>query len=206
MNDILYIRIFWILFNKSFQRQITNRFDIIFSKAVMKRARVNYYNILKNAPSVGKHNPKLTDILFTALVAAIYKAGEGKITPAQIGSIMTDGMESVYVFRKSFRKNNHFSKKWQDKRYLQALRSQERQYTDDFVCDFIYGKTLDEYGINYYECALYKLLKQEGCPELAPLICQFDYVMAKHMNAELKRTKTLVTGGDFCDFWYIKLK
>jgi hypothetical protein len=110
------------------------------------------------------------------------------------------------LFRKSFGKNDHFSKSWQDKRYLQALHTQLRKYTADFVCDFVYGKTVDEYGINYYECALYKLLQREGCPELTPQICQFDFVMARHMNAELRRTKTLVTGGDFCDFWYTKLK
>lgn len=27
---------------------------------------------------------------------------------------------------------------------------------------------------------------------------KFDYVMAKYMNAKLKRAKILATGGDFC--------
>jgi hypothetical protein len=49
-------------------------------------------------------------------------------------------------------------------------------------------------------------LQQKGCPELTTLFCKFDFVMAKHMGATLKRTKTLVRGGDFCDFWYTKDK
>lgn len=144
--------------------------------------------------------------MFTALVASIYKAGEVRISPAQMGSIMTDAMESVYLFRKFVKKSDHFCREWQDKRQALSLKSQQREYPDNFVSEFIYGNTYDEYGINYYECALYKILKREECPELASLFCQFDYVMAKYMNAELKRTKTLVTGGDYCDFWYTKRK
>jgi hypothetical protein len=44
------------------------------------------------------------------------------------------------------------------------------------------------------------------CPELTPLFCKFDYFMASHMNATLERTKTLAIGGDYCDFWYTKIK
>ena len=206
MDAILYARIFWLLFHRSFKKQLTIRFNRTFAIAVMRRAKENYYNILRNNPVARKNNPKLIDILFTTLVAAIYKAGEGKISMSQMEKIMTDGMESVYIFQQSFKKDDHFSKKWQDRRYLQAVYSQERIYRDDFVCDFIYGQSSDEYGINYYECAIYNLLNREGCKELTPLMCQFDYVMAKHMNAELKRTKTLVAGGDCCDFWYSRQK
>ena len=35
----------------------------------MKSAKNRYLNMVRNAPSVGKHNPKLIDILFTAFVS-----------------------------------------------------------------------------------------------------------------------------------------
>lgn len=204
MNGKISYKIFWILFHKSFQNEIANIYNYSFAKTTMKRAKIYYNNIFKNTPLIGNHNSKFVDILFAAFVASIYKSSDKKISIADMDSIMTKGVESVYVFRKSVEKEDHFSKQWQDKRHSQALDTQQKKYPDDFVCEFIYGKTSDEYGINYYECALYKLLKREGCPELTPLLCKFDYVMAKHMNATLIRTKTLVTGGDFCDFWYIK--
>lgn len=206
MNDIVFSRIFWLLLSKNFQKEIAAKFNLLSAKEIMKSAKVNYYTILRNFQSFGKHNPKLVDILLTALVAAIYKAGNGRISVAQMDTIMTDSMEASYVFGKSFAKDDHFSKNWQDKRHSQALVSKKREYPSDFVCDFVYGETYDEYGINYYECAIYKLLKQEGCPELTSLFCKFDFVMAKHMGATLKRTKTLVAGGDVCDFWYTKNK
>ncbi len=206
MNQIIKTRVVWQLFNKSFQKQIEMKFDIAFAKKVMKRAENRYLNIVHNAPSVGKHNPKLIDILFTAFVSSIYIAGEGKISSEQMGSLITDGMEQVYLFRKSVEMGDHFCKHWQDKRYKQSLFSQRRVYPADFVSEFIYGKTYNEYGINYSECALYKLLQREDCVELIPHICNFDYLMAKHMKAKLVRTKTLATGGDICDFWYTKLK
>lgn len=204
MNEKIISKVFWILSKKSFQKQIANIYNNSFAKTTMKKAKIYYNNIFQNAPMIGNRNPKLVDILFTAFVTAIYKASDKKISITQMDSIMTKGLESVYVFRKSVEKKNHFSKSWQDKHHSQALFTQQKKYTDDFICEFIYGKTLDEYGINYYECAIYKLLNREGCSELTPLFCKFDYVMAKHMNATLKRTKTLVTGGDCCDFWYTK--
>lgn len=205
MNDTALSKIFWLLLRKCFQKKIAETFNLHVARDIMKSVKVNYYTILRNFRSFGKHNPKLVDILLTALVAAIFKAGDGRISIAQMDSILTDSMESSYIFKKSFEKDDHFSKNWQDKRYSQALESKKRKYPSDFVCDFIYGENYNEYGINYYECAIYKLLRQEGCPELTSLFCKFDYVMAKHMGATLKRTKTLVTGGDFCDFWYTKI-
>ncbi len=204
MNNIIYTRAIWLLFNKSCRRQIAIKFDTYFAKEVMKRAKPNYFKMIRRAPAVGKHNPMLINIMVTAFVASIYKAGEGKIAPEQMGTIMTSSMESVSLFRKFFEMNDYFSKGWQDKRNEQALRSQQREYQADFVSEFIYGKTVDEYGLKNYECGIYKLLKREDCVELAPQMCKFDHVMAKYMNANLKLTKTLATGGDFCDFWYTK--
>ena len=45
---------------------------------------------------------------------------------------------------------------------------------------------------------------RENCAELAPSMCKFDYVMAKHMGAELTRTKTIADGDGLCDFWFKK--
>lgn len=204
MSEMTYARVLWILFNKSYQSEIVNYFDMNFAKAIMKRAKPNFFKMICEAPSIGKNNPLFINILVTALVASIYKAGDGKISPKQMGTIMTDGMESVYMFRKFCGMKDYFSKVWQDKRNLNAQSSQKKEYPADFVSEFVYGKTVDEYGIKYYECGISKLLRREACMELAPQMCKFDYVMAKYMNAELKRTKTLATGGDFCDFWYTK--
>ncbi|MDP4152249.1 MAG: L-2-amino-thiazoline-4-carboxylic acid hydrolase [Bacillota bacterium] len=204
MDFAILSRALWLLFHKSFGSQIENSYDKNFSKEVMRLAKKNYFKIISNPPVIGKHNPMLINILFAAFVASVYKAGNGKISPAKMGVIMSDGVEQVSLFKKFIGINDYFSKSWQDKRHRQTLQTQKREYPDDFVCEFIYGETFDEYGINYYECALFKLLKREGCPELAPQMCKFDYVMAKYMNADFKRTKSLATGGDFCDLRYSK--
>ena len=204
MSKMTYARALWLLLSKSYQGQIAKIFDTNFAKTTMKRAKLKYLKMIREAPSIGKNNPKLVDILVTALVASIYKSCDGKISPKQMGTIMTDGMESVYMFRKFCGREDHFCKKWQDKRNATAQKSQKREYSADFVSEFIYGETVNEYGIRYYECSIFKFLKRESCAELTPLMCEFDYVMAKYMNAELKRTKTLVAGGNFCDFWYSK--
>lgn len=204
MSKKTYAIVLWLLFNKSYKKQIGRLFDTGFAKSVMKHAKPVFFETVCRIPSIGEHNPKLSDIVFSAFIASVYKSGNRKILPKQMDTIMTDGMESIYIFRKFAGMEDHFCKKWQDKRNAQAIFSKKRKYPADFVSEFIYGKTFNEYGIKYYECALYKLLKREGCAELAPLMCKFDYVMAKYMNANLNRTRTLVNGDGLCDFWYTK--
>lgn len=207
MNDKILTRAFWMLLHKGFERQIAAQFTRAFAKTVMRNAKTSYCDIMRRQlPLIGPHNPKLVDILLAALAAAIYQVGNRQISVAQMDSILVNGLESSTLFVRSFQKSNHFCQEWQDKRHAQALLSRQKKYPADFVCDFTYGKTCEEYGITYYECAIYHLLQREGCPELASLFCQFDYVMAKHMNARLDRTQTLVDGGHLCDFWYTKLK
>jgi hypothetical protein len=125
MYDMFFSRIFWLLFSKSFQKEIAARYHLLYAKKIMKCAKVKYFTILREFQSFGKHNPKLVDILLTALVAAIYKAGNGKISVTQMDAIMTISMESSCIFRKSFKKNDHFCKSWQDKRHAQALESKK---------------------------------------------------------------------------------
>jgi hypothetical protein len=98
----------------------------------------------------------------------------------------------------------NFTIRWQDKRNQLALDSQKRRYPADFVSEFVYGPTPDEYGIVYRECGICKLLERESCAELAPYMCKFDYVMAKYMGAKLIRTKTIADGDGLCDFWFRK--
>lgn len=55
MNEIIKTRLVWQLFNKSFKKQVEIKFDKVFANKVMKRAKNKYLNIVRNAPSVGKH-------------------------------------------------------------------------------------------------------------------------------------------------------
>ncbi|WP_443084049.1 L-2-amino-thiazoline-4-carboxylic acid hydrolase, partial [Vallitalea guaymasensis] len=43
----------------------------------------------------------------------------------------------------------------------------------------------------------------ENCTELAPYLCETDYVTASFGKSKLIRKSTLAEGASCCDFWYV---
>jgi len=87
----------------------------------------------------------------------------------------------------------------------QAKWTQQRRYADDWFNEIVEGdgRTFG-WGIDITECGLVKFLHAQGADELAPYLCDLDYVMAEAAGVGLTRTKTLAWGCDSCDFrWTI---
>lgn len=59
-------------------------------------------------------------------------------------------------------------------------------------------------GFNVTSCAYWEYFKRMGAPEVARAYCQGDIYIAEQLapTIEFRRTKTLATGGDCCDFRY----
>lgn len=82
-----------------------------------------------------------------------------------------------------------------------ARRSQARRYPDDWVFEILDGDGESyDFGMDVTECGAVKYLHAHGADELAPYICDLDYVVAEKMGYGLRRTKTLAWGCDRCDF------
>ncbi len=56
--------------------------------------------------------------------------------------------------------------------------------------------------MDYTECGICKLCRDEGVPDLAKYLCKLDYVLADLMGLALTRTTTIAEGGTCCDFRY----
>ena len=207
MEYDLYARGVPLIFNRSFRRLMAVTLDRQSAREMMRKAQRLYKDIVVRSPSIGgRKNPNLLNVLIVAFAAAIYKAASGRLSPEQMGEVFSNAIEQTTAFKlfaKSMGKKN-FTRKWQDKRNASAIESQKKVYPADFVSEFIYGKTVNEYGVKYIECGICKLLQRENCSVLAPQMCQFDYVMAKYMGCELIRTKTIANGDALCDFWFYK--
>lgn len=67
--------------------------------------------------------------------------------------------------------------------------------------EVILGRDAAEYTINYHQCGLCALGKQEGLSHLVPYMCLLDIMSIDWMGGVLHRTKTLAIGGDCCDFY-----
>jgi hypothetical protein len=207
MNYDLYARAIELVFNGSFRRQLAVALGEQIARNVMQKAKRNYSEIVTHSPPIGgRKNPLTMNLLITAYAAAIYKAANGKVSPEKMGEVFSDAIErtvAFWLFTKAMAKKV-FTRQWQDRRNALAIESQTKAYPADFVWEFVYGKSVNEYGINYRECGIYKMFERENCTELASQMCKFDYVTAKYMGCELTRTKTIANGDGLCDFWYTK--
>jgi hypothetical protein len=207
MEYDFYARGIWFIFNRSFNHELMAYLDGKTVADVMHKALFQYKEIIKRSPTIGgMKNPNTMNLLVAAMVASIYKAADGKLSNEQIGKIFSRAVEATTLFKwfGKYTGKMNFTSQWQDKRNAQALESHQRIYPADFVSDFVYGKSSNEYGVIYHECGICKMLKRENCSELGTQMCQFDYVTAKYMGAELIRTKTIANGDEVCNFWFKK--
>lgn len=172
--------------------------------ALKKASKKRYREILARTPSIGslKENPMAMALTWGALVIAVYQSGNGMIAEETLGNMIADMGESPLMSRMN--KKDPFTKAFQDQKAIQAKASQKRENPYDWKSEFIPGDTLEEYGINYTQCGLCRLAQQEGCTNIVPQMCQFDFISADFMGAELTRTKTLAGGDDCCNFRYRK--
>jgi len=60
-------------------------------------------------------------------------------------------------------------------------------------------------ALNFTRCGLADWFRDQGVPEIAPIACEGDFIVAEFLTGlELKRTKTIAGGDDICDFRYVK--
>jgi hypothetical protein len=196
-----------LIFGGSFRRQLAVSLGKHCARGIMRKAQPLYRDIVLRSPSIGgKDNPNAMNVLVAAFVAAIYKAADGRLSPERMGEVFSTAVEQTTAFKlfARFTGKRNFTRQWQDKRNAWAAASRQKPYPADFVSTFVYGETINEYGVTYSECGICKLIERENCADLAPQLCKFDYVTAKYMGCTLTRTKTIAGGDDMCDFWFSK--
>ena len=176
-----------------------------------EKTRIELENLLSRLPYVGGDKGPYTALMLqSAQTIAFYKACTSLNLPErEIGKLVyeiaesyTQSMSSV---KKWFYRKSIFSKKIKNywKEWLNE--SQKHQYPENWVGEFIEGDNKNfEYGINFTECGCLKLMQNEGAEKIAPYTCLCDYARMQMLGIGFKRTKTIATGEDFCDFRFIK--
>jgi len=87
------------------------------------------------------------------------------------------------------------------KMFVGVWERQDEKY--GWACEF---PESDAYiAINVTRCGLVDWYTDQGVPEIAPIGCEGDFIMAEFMTGlELARTKTIADGDDICVFRYVK--
>jgi hypothetical protein len=88
---------------------------------------------------------------------------------------------------------------------IRADESKSKKYPGDWVSDFIEGDgEIFTFGVDYYDCGVYKFYKSQAAEHFMPLVCIADYARAQAYGYGLTRTQSIGNGADICDFRYLK--
>ena len=174
-----------------------------YTKDELTRISKEYKEIMIRAKDIGSSNNLIVSYLLAAYFIAMNRMTTK--TPEENYEILKSGLSKSKLLKlglgdsKSYlaEKKMEFRRNW-------AKESKNKKYENDWVEDFIEKDDKYEFGIDYLECGVCKLCKDENCFELAKYMCKLDFMLAELIGLKLTRTKTLAEGFDKCDFRYSK--
>jgi len=109
------------------------------------------------------------------------------------------------MLKKNFQKQKAFDIKMQKKKIEKNKIANSASDSEfNWNTELILGRDENEYTVIYHKCGLCALGKQEHHEELIPHMCKMDYETIAMMGGVLKRTGTLASGADCCDFYICK--
>lgn len=189
---------------------LVSRFGEEAAAEIGGETRREYEALIPKIPYVGGKEPFTRYIISTAQYAALYKVLQSRgLSLEEMGQLIydtTDRVLSAYPgFIMRFITGSIFSKRFVRRVRERAEESQRREYPGDYVFSFVEGDGVEfDYGVDYTECGVCKLLEAEGALELAPYICKTDILSSDKLGWGLKRTMTIAEGYPICDFRFKK--
>lgn len=175
----------------------------ITDKKVRQKIHSEYKAIILRASDIGSDNKLLSSYGLAAYFIGMVR-NTGLSNEENI-RILEQGMRKSRLLKAFMGDSKHyFSEKNMESRRKWSKQTHERKYKNDWVVDVL-EKTDDyEFGLDYTECGVCKLCRDEKCPELAKYLCSLDFMLVEIIGIKLKRTMTLADGCEKCDFRFIK--
>ncbi len=176
----------------------------IADKNVRKDIKKCYKEIVLRAKDIGgSKNNLLSSYLLAAYFIAMNRVD--KLTLEENIDIMEQGMRKSKII-KTFMGNSdgYFSEKKMAFRREWSTKTHERKFENNWVVDVVEKSDDFEFGLDYTECGVCKLCRDENCFEYAKYLCRLDYMLVEIMGLGLRRTMTLADGDDKCDFRFLK--
>lgn len=197
----------WMLFRRSFQRNLTDMLGIDERTAadMTKRAKAKYREIIKGLPTFEKGDRFVVNIVNCAMFASfclqMKKQPLEQIADYYRESMTTGAMK--WTMRRSGRRK--FTK--QDIASMKktaALKAADRNRYS-WNMDFLPYADGSGYEARFFRCGICTLMGELGLSAYIPAMCRLDYTMsALGGTDEFVREYTLASGGPYCDCGYKK--
>lgn len=199
-----YKGIYWALFAPMMKKSIARCFGKDLADQAIRKGKAEYRGLLSRADDLGPGNPMAMNAYFAYVFAAAWLGSGRRITPEEMGQVMTDVLESP-LMRRVFGMTdlNRRPKKWeQDMRRYQAwYEAHGGEYPVNWVVNF--DENRHKEGSFYYftRCPICEFCQREGISQLMPALCATDEVMFRLQHGKLHREHTLANGEGMCDYW-----
>ena len=201
-----YVGIYWKLFAPMIRKSIARRYDAELAERSIRQGKIEYKGLLARADELGPGNPMAMNAYFAYVFAAAWLGGGKRLSPEQMGEVMTDVLTSP-LLRTVFGMTdlNRTPKKWYRdmKKYEAWYEKHSADHPVNWVVNF--DESRHSEGSYYYftRCPICEFCEREGIGELMPALCATDEVMFRLQHGRLHREHTIANGDGVCDYWVV---
>ena len=196
----------WVLFARSFQKQLTATlgYSKNEAKAIARKAKPKYKEILRDVPAFEKGDRFQMNLVNAALLAAFVlclpeRPSVDRLTDYYARSMMTKPMK--WFYRKSGKKK-FSAADLAGMKATAAFRAGDRN-PYSWNMDLMEYPDGSGYEARFTQCGICVLMKKLGLFDLTPALCHLDYTMSEAGGAsDFVREYTLASGGPYCDCGY----
>ena len=198
----------WLLFEKSFERNLTAVFAMTKAdaKSTMAKAKEKHKEIIGNLPAFEKGDRFQMNIVGCAMLAAVVLSMPERpdvetLTAYYRRSMMTAPMK--WFCRRSGKRK--FTPKDMDgMKKTAAFRAADRN-PYSWNMDYLPYPDGSGYEARFTVCGICTLMRELGLFDLVPAMCALDYAMSEAGGAShFVRECTLADGDEYCDCGYKK--
>lgn len=198
----------WVLFAKSFRKQLTVvlGYDVAMSKIITKKAKLKYKGIIQSLPEFEKGDRFKMNIVNCAMIGAFIlsmskRPDVERLTEYYAKSMMTKPMK--WFCHKSGKAK--YTKKDIAKMEATAKLKAADRNPYSWNMDFYEYPDGSGYEGRFTKCGICVLMKRLGLYDLIPALCHLDYTMSEAGGVtNFVREYTLAFGGSYCDCGYKK--
>lgn len=200
----------WVLFGKSFERNLITGFGLDRDKAKMTaaKAKPRYKEIIAGLPEFEKADRFKMNIVNCALLSAFVlsmpeRPDVKRLTVYYASSMMTPAMK---WFCRQSGKSKFSDKDISSMKAAEKLRAADRN-PYSWNMEFLPYPDGSGYEARFTACGICTLMRELGLTDLVPAMCRLDYTMSEAGGAsDFVRENTLASGGAYCDCGYKKKK
>ena len=198
----------WVLFEKSFRKNLVSEFGYnkITAKQILKNAKSRYKSIIRNLPEFEKRDQFKTNIVGCAMLGAFVlsmpkRPSVDELTEYYSKAMMTRFMR--WLCRQSGKKKFTAKDSAEMKKTAELKAADRNPYS--WNMDFYEYSDGSGYEGRFTKCGICVLMNELGLFDLTPAMCRLDYTMSEAGGAtNFVRRYTIASGGSYCDCGYKK--